>query len=151
MVWRKETAFQKASARVTSLKQDLCLRRAPQQKLRTHCRLKAYCATLVMKMKRKMVSFIIFPSNGNDRGKPVPVTLCPPKIPHGVTRNRTRASAVGGRRLTAWAMAQPKTRLLWHLVKHTAYSYVSYWGLHAFRLQKDKLLWVTRKYVCPQP
>jgi hypothetical protein len=32
-------------------------RRAPQQKLRTHRSLKAYCATLVVKMKRKMISF----------------------------------------------------------------------------------------------
>jgi hypothetical protein len=35
-------------------------RRAPQQKLLTHRSLKAYCATLVMKMKRKMISFFIF-------------------------------------------------------------------------------------------
>jgi hypothetical protein len=33
--------------------------------------------------------------------KPVPVPLCPPQIPHGVSRDRTRASAVGCRRLTA--------------------------------------------------
>jgi hypothetical protein len=29
--------------------------------------------------------------------KPVPVTLCPPQISHGLTRDRTRASAVRGR------------------------------------------------------
>jgi hypothetical protein len=28
-------------------------------------------------------------------GGPVPVPLCPPQIPHGLTRDRTRASAVG--------------------------------------------------------
>jgi hypothetical protein len=28
-------------------------------------------------------------------GKPVPVPLYPPQIPHGLTRDRTRASAVG--------------------------------------------------------
>jgi hypothetical protein len=33
--------------------------------------------------------------------KPVPVPLCPPQISHGLTRDRTRASAVNGRRLTA--------------------------------------------------
>jgi hypothetical protein len=43
--------------------------------------------------------------------KPVPVPLCPPQIPHGLTRNRTRASAVRGRRLTAWAMARPLDNL----------------------------------------
>jgi hypothetical protein len=38
------------------------------------------------------------------------VPLCPPQIPHGLTREWTRASAVGGRRLTAWAMARPSRR-----------------------------------------
>jgi hypothetical protein len=37
---------------------------------------------------------------------PVPVPLCPPQIPHRMTRVRTRASAVRGRRLTAWATAR---------------------------------------------
>jgi hypothetical protein len=70
----------------------------------------------------KMISFFffVFPSNGapvewNWQGKtevlggekPVPVPLCPPKIPHGLTQDRTRASAVRFRRLTAWAMARP--------------------------------------------
>jgi hypothetical protein len=41
------------------------------------------------------------------REKPVPVPLCPPQIPYGLTRERTRASAVRGRRLTAWAMSRP--------------------------------------------
>jgi hypothetical protein len=36
-------------------------------------------------------------------GKPVSVPLCPPQISHGLTRHRTRASAVRGRRLTALA------------------------------------------------
>jgi hypothetical protein len=39
--------------------------------------------------------------------KPAPVPFCPPQIPHGLTRARTRASAVRDRRLTAWAMARP--------------------------------------------
>jgi hypothetical protein len=39
--------------------------------------------------------------------KTVQVQLCPPQIPHGLTRAWTRASAVTGRRLTAWAMARP--------------------------------------------
>jgi hypothetical protein len=38
--------------------------------------------------------------------KPVPVPPCPPQIRHGMTRARTRASAVRGRRLTTWAMAR---------------------------------------------
>jgi hypothetical protein len=33
--------------------------------------------------------------------EPVAVPLCPPQIPHGLTRARTRVSAVKGRRLTA--------------------------------------------------
>jgi hypothetical protein len=39
--------------------------------------------------------------------KPVPVPLCPPQIPHGLTRHRTRASEVKGWRLTAWTIARP--------------------------------------------
>jgi hypothetical protein len=37
----------------------------------------------------------------------VPVPLCPPQIPRGLTRDRNRASALGGRRLTARTMARP--------------------------------------------
>jgi hypothetical protein len=33
--------------------------------------------------------------------KPAPVPLCPPQIPHELTWDRTRAAAVGSRRLTA--------------------------------------------------
>jgi hypothetical protein len=65
-----------------------------------------------------IIIFCPFPSNGapvewNWQGKtevlgekPVPVPLCPPQIPHGLTRDRTWASGMGGRRLTAWAMAR---------------------------------------------
>jgi hypothetical protein len=42
--------------------------------------------------------------NSNWQGrKPVPAPLCPPKIPHDLTRARTRAAVVGSQRLTAWA------------------------------------------------
>jgi hypothetical protein len=40
-------------------------------------------------------------------GKTVPVPLCPSQIPHGLTQVRTLASAVRGRRVTAWTMARP--------------------------------------------
>jgi hypothetical protein len=43
------------------------------------------------------------------RRKPASVPLCLPQIPHDLTRARTRAAAVGSRRLTAWAMARPYT------------------------------------------
>jgi hypothetical protein len=33
--------------------------------------------------------------------------FCPTQIPHGLTRMRNRASAVGGQWLTTWAMARP--------------------------------------------
>jgi hypothetical protein len=74
-----------------------------------------------MKMKLMMIIFCPFPSNGapvKAQGKteklgekPVQVPLRPPQIPHGLTRDRTRASAVGGQRLTAWAMARPVHKL----------------------------------------
>jgi hypothetical protein len=60
----------------------------------------------------KMIS--VFSAEWNWQGKaevlgekPVPVPLCPPQNPHGMNRDRTRASAVGDRRLTPWAMARP--------------------------------------------
>jgi hypothetical protein len=77
----------------------------------------------MMKMKMIIIFFCPFPSNGapvewNWQGKteelgekPVPVPLCPQQIPHGLTRDRTRASAVGGRRLTASATARPSIHL----------------------------------------
>jgi hypothetical protein len=40
------------------------------------------------------------------REEPVPVPLCPPQILHRRVRVRTQASALTGRRLTAWAMAR---------------------------------------------
>jgi hypothetical protein len=39
--------------------------------------------------------------------KPTPVPLYQPQIPRDLTWARTRAAAVGSRRLTAWAMARP--------------------------------------------
>jgi hypothetical protein len=39
--------------------------------------------------------------------KPVPVPLCPPQIPHGLTRVQTQTFAVRGWQLTARAMAWP--------------------------------------------
>jgi hypothetical protein len=60
----------------------------------------------VMKINWNMHSLFIFPSNGapvewnwqdrnrSVRGKPVPVPLFPPQIPHWLTRDRTAVSAV---------------------------------------------------------
>jgi hypothetical protein len=89
--------------------------RAPQQTLRTHRSLEAYCENLWWRLL--VFSFFRVMEhrwNDIDTGrlkysgkKPVPVPLCPPQIPHGLTRDRTRASAVRGRRLTAWTMARP--------------------------------------------
>jgi hypothetical protein len=75
--------------------------------------------------------------NEIDRGKPkysgekpVPVSLCPPQIPRGSTQYRNRASAVGGWRLTAWAMARPSSRV----TKLTAYCHHLFIVLCAFSL-----------------
>jgi hypothetical protein len=42
------------------------------------------------------------------REKPVPVPLCPPQIPHGLTQDQSPASEVGGWKLTTSAIPQPK-------------------------------------------
>jgi hypothetical protein len=39
--------------------------------------------------------------------KRVPVLLCPPQTPHGLTQARTRTSTVKSRGLTAWATGRP--------------------------------------------
>jgi hypothetical protein len=45
--------------------------------------------------------------NRSTRRKPAAVPVCPQRMPHDLTWDRTRAAAVGSRRLTAWAMARP--------------------------------------------
>ena len=73
--------------------------------------LKAYCATLWWRWSFFLLChFNGAPVERNWQGKPevfgekpVPESLVPPQIPHEMTRDRTRASAVRGRRLTAWA------------------------------------------------
>jgi hypothetical protein len=100
---------------ITSIKGYFVRWRAPQKLLRTHRSLEAYCATLWW----RWLALSAFPSIGalvewNWQGKtevfgekPVPVPLCLTQIPHGLSRDRTQASSVTGRKLTAWAMARP--------------------------------------------
>jgi hypothetical protein len=83
--------------------------RAPQQMIRMHRSLEAYCATLFLRFH-----FNWAPVEWNWQGKTevlgkktVPVPPCPPQNLHGQTRDQTRVFAVRGRRLTAWAIAQP--------------------------------------------
>jgi hypothetical protein len=52
--------------------------------------------------------------NRNTRRKLTPAPLRSLKIPHELTRARTRAAAVGRQRLTAWAMARPKNTIYLH-------------------------------------
>jgi hypothetical protein len=44
--------------------------------------------------------------NRSTRRKPAPVPLCSPQTLHAA-RTRTRATALGNQRLTAWATARP--------------------------------------------
>jgi hypothetical protein len=83
---------------LVSQSENFFLWRVPQQMLRTHRSLKAYCATLCW----SWLVFFIFPCNGatvewNWQGKtevlgekPIPVPLCQPQILHGLTRARTQ-------------------------------------------------------------
>jgi hypothetical protein len=81
------------------------------------------------------VFFFIFPCNGapmewNWQGKnevlgekPVPLLLCSPQIPHGLTQDRTRACAMRGRRLTAWTMGRPSLSVVsWNILLSTLWA-----------------------------
>jgi hypothetical protein len=92
--------------------------------------------------------------------KPVPLSLCPPQIPHGLTWDRTQASVVSGRRLTTWAM----TRLIWDISNVAIlYHYQNTtWGMtffskgHNSKLIQPQDIWcshscvpqVSRRLVC---
>jgi hypothetical protein len=64
--------------------------------------------------------------NRNTRRKPALVSLCPPQIPHDLTRAGTRAAAMESRQLITWAMAWPCSPVgfypmpiqSWALTKH---------------------------------
>jgi hypothetical protein len=45
--------------------------------------------------------------NRSTRRKPAPAPLFPPQVPFGQARDRTRATALGSQRLTAWTMGRP--------------------------------------------
>jgi hypothetical protein len=65
--------------------------------------------------------------------KPVPVPLCPPQIPHGLTRTRTRTSDVRGRRLTTWVIARPFRIVLLQsnqTLNHRLTSNCEWWNMH---------------------
>jgi hypothetical protein len=89
-------------------------RRILQVTMRTHRNFTASCATLRWRrgwllLSLLLLSFLIMENWWIEilTEKPVPVPLCPPQAPRGLTWDRTRASAVGGRQLTAGAMARP--------------------------------------------
>jgi hypothetical protein len=65
-----------------------------------------------------VIGMTIGRGNRSTRRKSAPVPLCPPQIPHHLTRPRTRAATVGSQRVTTWAMARPSWFLLaWLTVK----------------------------------
>jgi hypothetical protein len=68
--------------------------------------------------------------------KPVPVPLCPPQIPHGSTRARTRVYAARGRRLTTWAMAHgPLQPLISYLFGGIEVELINYRSQQLYKLK----------------
>jgi hypothetical protein len=71
---------------------------------RSRCYGRTAALRLIVQPVMKMISFFVFPCNGAPvewnwqgkievlGGKPVPVPLCRPQIPHALTQDRTRAS-----------------------------------------------------------
>jgi hypothetical protein len=99
--------------------------RAPQQKLRTHRSLYAYCATLWWRWRERWSFFSprVMEHRWNETGRGKPkhsgkkLSQCHfvhHKSHMDWPRDRTRASAVGGRRLTAWASAGVTLTLLFN-------------------------------------
>jgi hypothetical protein len=71
--------------------------------------------------------------------------LCPPQIPHGLIRDRTRASAVGGQRLSAWGMARPR-RTSWLHGCSVSWIPVGLCTLHSRHIWLN--LWRRNEMVC---
>jgi hypothetical protein len=134
--------------------------RALQQTLRTHRSLEASCATLWWRWRWWLLfSFVLFLVmehrwNETDRGKPKysGKNLSQCHFVHNKSHMdwpqvRTRASAVGGRRLTAWAMARPLQKpfsSVWTvLTPHTCRAFLS---SHHFNHLKTKHICFTIFY-----
>jgi hypothetical protein len=64
------------------------------------------CQPRVIMMMEKLCEMMIGRGNRSTRKEPAPVPLCPPQTLH-TARTRTRATAMGSQRLTAWATARP--------------------------------------------
>jgi hypothetical protein len=91
-------------------------------------------------------SVIILTGKTKEFGKKTfPLPFCPRQILHAPNRARTQASAVRGRRLTAWAMALPKlvhyfvgkNTFTWRVINVTCFhckvwcSERATWGIHS--------------------
>jgi hypothetical protein len=113
----------------------------------------------VMKMKI-MIIFCPFPSTGapvewNRQGKteelgekPVPVPLCPSQIPHGLTRDQTRASAVCSRLTrTTVALSLVSSRGSRHNIISVRHTHRREWTQPAKLNGRDKVLGL-RKESC---
>jgi hypothetical protein len=75
------------------------------------------------------------------------VPLCPSQIPHGLTRARTRAYAVRGQRLTAWAMARPPKACSWsYMCTFSTYRFtsLSHGQTYSYHSSGCSLLWLSR-------
>jgi hypothetical protein len=81
---------------------------------------------------------------GKDRS---PLSFCSPQIPHDLTGDLTRATAVESRRLTAWAMAQPQWVLT--LCNKTAcfIGVRKAWAqMHSLIGRSESVNWITTKF-----
>jgi hypothetical protein len=106
--------------------------------------------------------------NRSTRRNPPPTPLCPPQIPLDQTRSRTRPTAVGTQRLTAWTMERPKNCycIIIHYVHllhvsiqldhHQGIFFVKftvcYWILFLCISNVDpywqSLIWISLQYLC---
>jgi hypothetical protein len=91
--------------------------------------------------------------NRTTRGKPAPVPLCPPQIPHVLTRDRILTAATGSRGLTVWAMARPRCQKKKERkgkgVPVTPWRPIWLWDIEAFTFSRQSAYrwrWVSQLY-----
>jgi hypothetical protein len=81
--------------------------------------------------------------NRSTRRKPTPMPLYPTEIPYYLNWAWTWAAAVGNRRLTAWGMSRPSSKLLIKYIEIKWFSSPSWcWNMHIIHCTRVIYFWM---------